>query len=598
MGDGATLEDVIANRDEEPLQQKEYIKAVSGEISQLGVNPLSKIDFAKAEALNNSSYKERKVTKRVYELKKVFLRYAKKYALKWDAVMNYPKQIKQKPAWFDLALSMFKDNEISTSDKKVIRNAFNMLWEFRDRMEPERVMDEEESLRQYGINSPYYQQPETSADMGGLLPSEEMSPTDVLLPSQPDTDYTPPATIIEPTYQQPSTSMLGVRKVAPQNDEDFLSGMGGFKSNIVDMTPLSRNKGLPKPQGNFPVGLTPSIKKSSAGGGAFDIGRNLFSTYSSGAVKTPQMNLPSQPVQVRPDETITVAPQPQIAQRKQRKSKSVVGRSPRKVSSGLSKFRMIELPTIPKQKMSVALKPKVKSIKSTNLKKSNNMRIQELSDMNMAFGNAKSSGSKIKISNKIGKGSVGNMSRDIKSSVNGVVGGIRNLKSQVRGEFRTNESLKDFNLKNIKSNKVKTNKNLNVLNKLKSEAHLQMSREALECKMIPKLREQCDRVFTKNHVTNEVSKFRNEFKDISKAVPTVRGEKARLVEVGIIGGSITHGVEGAHVNDVKKMFKNSGSTKQMNVGMVEYDYSFATGAKRKIKTPPIVEEYYEYEGDE
>ena len=85
--------------------------------------------------------------------------------------ITYPKQIKQKPAWFELALSKFKDNEISPDDKKKIKDGLNTLWEYRDRNLPERVMSEEEANRQYGIQSPYYEQPE--AQLGQISYSPE-----------------------------------------------------------------------------------------------------------------------------------------------------------------------------------------------------------------------------------------------------------------------------------------------------------------------------------------------------------------------------------------------------------------------------------------
>lgn len=603
MADGATVEDVISYSKDEPLQPKSYLeehlKAASGELAQFGDNPLSKIDFARAEAINSATYAEKKGKyKKEFELKRLFLRYAKKYALKWNAVMNYPKQIKQKPAWFDLALSMFKENEISSKDKKIIIAAFNRLWEFRDRAEPERVMSEEESLRQYGVASPYYQQPESAVE-GLLPPSEEMAPTDILPQSGGESFIVPPTPEPESTFQPKETgNVFGVRKIVPEEKEDYLSGyMTGFKSNIVDMTPFSP-KPSPKPQGEVTLGLTPSAKKTGgSGSGAFNIGRELFSSFRGGeslkSIMTPtKPTLPTQQVQVSPAEVITVAQQPNVLQRKSVSSKSSVDRTTRKISSGLAKFRSIELPSFPKPKMS-SISTKSKVVKSRKPKGLKTPTIKGVSDINSMFSNIKSK--KIKSSATFNKTTIGNMSTEIKKSVGEVVGGIKVLKNQVHGELKKNESIKSLNLKNLKSNKVKTNRDLNVLNKLKMDTHAQISRGALECKMVPKLHEQCGKVFGKNQITKEVSKFKNDFKDVSKAVPTVKGEKARLIEVGILGDSIRHGVDGAHVEDVRSMYKNSGSTQQMNIGMMEYDYSFATGAKKKIKTPPIVDDYYEIE---
>jgi hypothetical protein len=247
---------------------------------------------------------------------------------------------------------------------------------------------------------------------------------------------------------------------------------------------------------------------------------------------------------------------------------------------GLSKFRNIELPTIPKTKM-----PKISTLSK---KKKTTLNISTgKSGLNIKSG-------KINTSFKVDKDSVANMSRDVRKSVGGVVGGIKNLKKQVRGEFKGGKSLKAINIRNIKSQKFKDHKDMNVLNELKKQTRSQLSHEALECKMVPKLKAQCDKVFTKNNITSEVKKFRDEFKDINKMVPTVKGEKAKLTEVAMLGKSINHGVDGVHVNDIRDMYQKSGTTKQMNIGRMEYDYSFITGKKRP-KLPAITDDVYEEE---
>lgn len=627
---GATAEDVISG---EPVKQSyiELQKEASSEgLTQMGKNPLAGIDFAKAEAMNNAAYMEKKYKgakgKRIYELKKVFLRYAKKYALKWDAVINYPKQIKQKPAWFDLALSLFNEDEISSTDKKKIRLAFNILWDYRDRMEPERVMPEEESLRQYGITSPYYQQPE--AEFGGLQPSEEIAPSDVL--SITPEEYEPQvASTVErgisemaPPQPSPAESALGVRKISPDENKDYLSGyVGGFKSNIVELTPFPTKKTGIAPHGEFAVGATGAIKSAgdASRGSAFNIGRSMFSSFSKGGVlreaaTPPKPALPVQPVTTTPSEVTPITQPPTMLQRKKKISKPVAKRTVSAVAKGMAKFRNIELPTINPPKMlrakslhSTRIKrskfeipsiPNVNVMKSVVSKKQKPKGLKSLKSLPKIHSHySPTKSGSIKSSATFDKRTIGNMSGKIRSDVGGIVGGIKELRKQVRSEFRDKEALKSLNLKNLKSNKVKTNKDLNVLNQLKSETRATMSKDALNCKMVPKLREQCDRVFRQNKLTGEVSKFRNEFKDISKTVPTVRGDRAKISEVNMLGSLVNKGVENAQVDDIKDMYKNSGSTKQMKIGMVEYDYSFATG-KKKIKTPPIIEEeYYEMEDE-
>jgi hypothetical protein len=569
MVQDATIGDIrdIRSGESEPAPDKFYLSATAGGLSQFGDDPLGKIDFARASAINTATFKEKGGKyKREFELKKLFLRYVTKYARKWKAMENYPKQIKQKPAWFDIALSMFKENEISTSDKKRINEVFNALWEYRDRLLPERVMSEEESVRQYGIKSPYYEQTES---LGSPMQQDQVTSEEILADKSYDIQSPQsPVEIYSGESQQiqsvePETT-LGVRKINPSGGDSFLSGY---------ISPI-RSSGLPTagvkstvrpPQGSFTMGVTqPQKELGGSGKGAFSIGKNMLSGIrgGEGIVYQHKPNLPSQPVATQE----SVVQSPVMAQRKQKKVTSLVNR---KVSNGLAKFRIIELPTIPKQKMQMRPIKKSKSIRE--LKTSGKYSI-DVGSMN--------------------KGALGNMNIDVRNNVKNVVGGIRSLKKKVRGEIKGSSNINSLNINNIKSNKHKNHKDLDILKKLKSDTHSQISREALECKMIPKLKAQCDKVFTKNHLTHEVSKFRDEFKDISKSVPTVKGDKAKIKEIAMLGRSINHGVDGTQVDGVRLMYKNSGTTKQMNIGKMEYDYSFITGKKKPVKD---VEEYYEDE---
>ena len=317
------------------------------------------------------------------------------------------------------------------------------------------------------------------------------------------------------------------------------------------------------------MGVTqPQKELGGSGKGAFSIGKNMLLGIrgGEGIVYQSKPNLPSQPLTVTPEPI--VAQQPLVQQRKQKTVKSLVNR--KIMPTGLSKFRIIELPTIPKQKMSM------RPIKKTSKGKG-------------SFG-LKTSGKYSFDVESMGKGTLGNVTINVRDNVGNVVNGINSLKKQVRGEFKGSAKVNSINIKNIKTNKIRGNKDLDILKKLKSDTHSQISREALECKMIPKLKAQCDKVFTKNHITNEVSKFRNDFKDISKAVPTVKGDRAKIKEIEMLGKSINHGVDGSQVNGVRDMFRNSGTTKQMNIGRMEYDYSSITGKKKPKRAE---EEYYE-----
>jgi hypothetical protein len=193
VDDGATIEDIKDSVGEGSVSDKSYLNTFGGSV-RFEDNPLQNIDFARAYSMNTVKFKEgakNKETKREYFLKKLLIEYVKKYVNKWMTVIEHPKQIKQKPAWFDTALSKFQENELTASERKRIKEAFNALWEYRDRHLPERVMSEEESTRQYGINSPYYEQPEAS--MAPQAPSYETSEVAPV-------SYQEPTYTIEPTH--------------------------------------------------------------------------------------------------------------------------------------------------------------------------------------------------------------------------------------------------------------------------------------------------------------------------------------------------------------------------------------------------------------
>jgi hypothetical protein len=316
MVEEATLEDVKSGSFESLTEDKN--PALIG-FEQFKSNPLSGIDTKALIQRNAVMKNEKKITAKEFQLKKLFLSYLGHYASRWDVMQVYPKQIKQKPAWFDLALSKFKDEEISNDNKKKIKTAFNTLWEFRDRSLPERVMSEEESNRQFGINSPYYTQPDIASPMPEseviseeypqTLPQEDFSP-------QPSPSYVPMPQSI-PVEEQ---NDFGVRKIIPSGDSMLSRYIIPARKTIgITPSPSQPTSVLKPPQGEFTMGITQQVKDSGgSGSGAFSIGRSMFAGLRGkdslqGIINQRKPNLPVQPVQVTPDETITVAQQPTVS---------------------------------------------------------------------------------------------------------------------------------------------------------------------------------------------------------------------------------------------------------------------------------------------
>ena len=91
-------------------------------------------------------------------LKKLFLQYIKKYIMNPKKYIDHPKQIKNLPSWFDDAIVLFSDDELSREQKRMIREFFYGLVQYRDqqRISSGNLEDsKDETNRQLGERSPY-----------------------------------------------------------------------------------------------------------------------------------------------------------------------------------------------------------------------------------------------------------------------------------------------------------------------------------------------------------------------------------------------------------------------------------------------------------
>lgn len=88
-------------------------------------------------------------------VKKLLLQYLTKYINDIDHYKSHPNQIGQKPSWLERALPLFSETEIPKKDKESIVGFVKALGIYRDQHSPKNKMPEEESIRQYGLNSEY-----------------------------------------------------------------------------------------------------------------------------------------------------------------------------------------------------------------------------------------------------------------------------------------------------------------------------------------------------------------------------------------------------------------------------------------------------------
>jgi hypothetical protein len=118
---------------------------------------------------------DKTLSKRDKKLKELLLRYLKKYLSNPEKYVVHPKQIKNLPTWFEDALVLFKDSELSPEMKRNVRKFFYNLIAWRDQESVSGAPDEGEMGRQYGLSAnPYnpegltYEEARDQANIGDL----------------------------------------------------------------------------------------------------------------------------------------------------------------------------------------------------------------------------------------------------------------------------------------------------------------------------------------------------------------------------------------------------------------------------------------------
>jgi hypothetical protein len=124
------------------------------EMINTGINPESvkKIyDVNEKVQVTSPALRKKKI------LKKLFLQYIRKYISNPKKYIDHPKQIRNLPSWFDDAIALFNDAELSRDQKRAIREFFYGLIQYRDAKvaSGEFGPDTTETNRQLGERSPY-----------------------------------------------------------------------------------------------------------------------------------------------------------------------------------------------------------------------------------------------------------------------------------------------------------------------------------------------------------------------------------------------------------------------------------------------------------
>jgi hypothetical protein len=212
-------------------QQEEYISNFTqdqesgayGDIYKLteGVNA----DYVKSRsALNEAQFAKTKTgsAKRKRDLKKLLLQYIAKYMTNPYKYVAHPKQIKNLPAWFEDALVLFDDKEMSPDMKKNVRTFFHNLVAWRDSTigGPDDIV-----TQQYGEEKNIYN-PEgiTQEDTDSITEYSKLSGLDVGSLRRGLQDQTAPteSPVAEEAYGETPTGAQGISIATPQYSDKGL----------------------------------------------------------------------------------------------------------------------------------------------------------------------------------------------------------------------------------------------------------------------------------------------------------------------------------------------------------------------------------------
>lgn len=240
----------LGNYSEEGYQFEDVYKdpdVLFQDMQKAGVNPdnMTRLDnINKKQIANNPSLVRKK------QLKKLFIQYVKKYISNPNKYLQYPKQIKNLPSWFDEALALFNEVEISRGQKKMLREYFYGLIRYRDdKLATSNVggiVNPEETNRQLGERSPYSasednldtlqlprQQEARRFDVDTLMRENAQMNVRRATPEIPPEDQFEEYGGINPeepvsvryttTKGNASLGSLGISAVRPSNVEDYVS---------------------------------------------------------------------------------------------------------------------------------------------------------------------------------------------------------------------------------------------------------------------------------------------------------------------------------------------------------------------------------------
>jgi hypothetical protein len=508
-----------------------------------GVNSES---VTKLLSVNDKALATSPILKKKKILKKLFLQYIRKYISNPKKYIDHPKQIRNLPSWFDDAIVLFSDAEISRTQKQSIRDFFYGLIQYRDNKiaSGDFGPDTTETNRQLGERSPYNYSDENpdsvtipgtkelqNLDIMGIAKSvakqniqEEYQPTmedyvDAGAESPVNVTYIPNPTIQNSGMPQPSMFSL----------ESLIRPVNGVRK-----TPLSQpqtNMSQPSPQpsvvASIPVRNT-SIPARQAG---FDLTHFIMGGKEQPSIFPTRNNInvsQSRPL-VPPFELSSVQTSVTQTYRKGKKGKKV--------------------------------KPKIIRKKST---------------------------SKL----DIGVGKIGALPRSL--SLKSILGKSTSIKP-----IKKYTPPKNLILPKTKSGGgLSTIRNMDqVFNQIKKHSKNSYSGKDMKMPIVSDIKRQCDHAFKNNSFKVEAMNMKNNyFDDVKGAYPKMKMEMNMMGDIHE-NNMMNRSMRGLptivnNVNTSAPYMVKRGSMRPTPVGITDYDFDLGNVFKKKKKIIPIDEDIF------
>jgi hypothetical protein len=490
---------------------------------------------------------------RVKRLKILFLQYISKYLSNPSKYIEHPKQIKRLPSWFDDAIVLFKENEISRYQKKMIREFFYGLVQYRDnKMMTDRygAVNTDEVNRQLGERSPYAESGENLDEKSfprerdlqqGIDVRELMRETrniDVNKPSQEDpfeeyggiNPYTPPIRITTTNKNKATFGPLGLVRTNPSNStvNDYVS----FNKREQVMPGETQSNPVQRP---VQTNLTPvanivrkgGVKESSGktvGNSAFGAGKGMLGGVFGNMTKGMMMQSLGLPQpKVIPTPTVINQAQQPVERKKRKKQKAKMIRQLKK--------RISPTPLAVQKKSSDTISEAL-----SNIKRMNN-----------------------------------------------------------RNKLATPIKRKPINMQKTSSG-LQTIHNMDKLfGQIRDVSSQNFGRQNMKMKVVTDIKDQCTKAFAKNKFKQEsMNMKKNYFNDVKDSYPQMK------MEIEEMGDIKENRMMQRSMNDVPKIINTSrtigaarvgrGDMRPKSFGIVEYDFSIEPLGRKKSKKLELFDE--------